>query len=330
LRTVFITGATGFVGSHTARLFLQQGWRVRALVRRPSKPGLLPEGAEVVAGGLMDAGSYGPAMAGCDAVVHVAGLVKARSYAEYLEANAIGAETIARTASQACPGAMFVHVSSQAAAGPARNGIPRTEQDPPAPVSSYGKSKLEGEHRVARAYPGPLCVIRPTVVYGAGDPGLLELFKPIQWGIAPIVAGGRSRVQLIDVGDLARILVAAAARPDLAGRHAFAGNSVVTMDVLVTYMSRLRRRLPWRVPVPALALRAAGWFETARQAVTGRALPFNHDKARDMLQRDWLCDTAPLLQDLGINDLRQWQEGIRDVCRCYVHAGWLQPDVWNV
>lgn len=330
MRTVFITGATGFVGSHTARLFLSQGWTVRALVRRPDRPGLLPAGATVVSGGLADVSAYGSAMEGCDAVVHIAGLVKGRSYADYLEVNATGSEAVARTADRMSPRAMFVHVSSQAAAGPARGGIPVTEQDTPAPVSWYGKSKLEGERRVESAFRGTWCVIRPTVVYGPGDTGLLELFKPIQWGVAPIIAGGHSRVQLIDVADLARVLVAVAGRPDLGGRRGFAGNDVATMGELVTCIGRMRVRRPWPVPVPAVVLRAAGWWETLRQTVTRRALPFNHDKARDMLQPDWLCDARPLLRDLDVGDLRQWQEGIRDVCRCYVNAGWLHPNVWNV
>src|SRR3954447_9781200 len=100
LRTVFLTGATGFVGSHTARLFLEQGWRVRALVRRPDRPGLLPEGVEVVAGGLSDVGQYQGALTGCDVVLHVAGLVKALTLAEYRQVNALGTEALARAAAE--------------------------------------------------------------------------------------------------------------------------------------------------------------------------------------------------------------------------------------
>lgn len=329
-KTLFITGATGFVGSYTARLFLENGWQVRALVRRPDKPGLLPTGATPIAGDLHDVDRYRSALAGCDAVLHIAGLVKARTLAEYLHVNANGTTAVARTASEVCPDAMFVHVSSQAAAGPARGGIPVRETDPPAPASWYGKSKLAGERAVADAFRGPWCVVRPTVVYGPGDPGLLELFKPIQAGFAPIVAGGRSRVQLIDVADLARTLFAAASRPDLAGRHGFAGNDITTMGSLVSYIAAMRVRPPWRVPVPATLLRVAGYWESLRQWVTRQARPFNHDKARDMLQPDWICDAGPLLQDLGIQKMRPWQEGIAAVCRCYVDAGWLQRDIWAV
>src|SRR4051794_1601333 len=279
LRPVFLTGATGFVGSHTARLFLEQGWHVKALVRRPDRPGLLPAGAEVVPGDLNEAGRYHPALDGCDAVVHVAGLVKARTLAEYRTANAVGAEAVAKAASSACPKAMLVLVSSQAAAGPARHGRAVTEDDVPQPVSWYGISKLEGEEAVARQCRGPWCVVRPCIVYGGGDPGLLELFTTVQSGWAPVVAGGRARVQVIAVQDLARVLVAATARPDLSGQRGFAAAEAITMRQLVMDVAALRTPPPRVVPVPAMAVRALGLLESARQWATGVARPFNWDKA---------------------------------------------------
>ncbi|MDB5297486.1 MAG: NAD-dependent epimerase/dehydratase [Phycisphaerales bacterium] len=326
-----MTGATGFVGSHTAAHFLSNGWRVKALVRRPGVPSLLPAGAEVVRGDVLDAASYRTALDGCDAVVHAAGLVKARTRDEYIAVNAGGAAAVARAAAEACPRAMFVLVSSQAAAGPARDGVPVRESDPPRPVSWYGESKLAGEREVERHVRGPWCSVRPSAVHGRGDPGVLELFKPVQLGIAPILAGGRARVHLIGVGDLARVLVAAAARPDLSGRRGFAAGDVVSLRELMTFLATdLRRKPAWRVPVPAAAVRAAGLWESLRQAVTRRARPFNRDKARELLQPDWLCDAKPFLGDLGVVDLGGWREQVRDTCRCYVEAGWLRRDVWAV
>jgi dihydroflavonol-4-reductase len=330
LKTVFITGATGFVGSHTAALFLKRGWRVRALVRRPNRLGLLPAGVEAVPGDLADANPWRGSLAGCDAVLHVAGLVKARKLKEYLAVNADGAECVAAAAAAVCPAAMFVLVSSQAAAGPALEGRPLTESSLPNPVSWYGKSKLEGERRVERLVRGPWCVIRPSVVYGPGDPGVLELFKTIQTGFAPVVAGGRTRVQLLAVADLARVLVGACAAPALSGRRMFAAGDTVSMRELVTYIAALRRPPARRVPVPAFAVRLAGLWESLRETVTRTARPFNRDKAREMLQPDWLCDPDPLLRDLGLSDLTPWRQGIRDLCRCYVTATWLRPSVWEV
>ena len=298
LKTVFLTGGTGFVGSHTAQRFLADDWRVKALVRDPARLGRLPTGAELVQGDLLSCEKYAPALQGVDAIVHVAGLVKALDLEAYRAVNSRGAETVAMTAARTCPEAMFVLVSSQAAAGPARDGLPVSETDAPRPVSWYGQSKLEGEEAVARAFPGPWCVIRPSVVYGRGDAGLLEMFRVVQKGFAPILAGGRRRLQLIAVEDLARMLVAAASRRDLAGRRGFAAADVVSMGDLARKIAEMRSPPARSIPVPAIAIQAAGLLESIRQWITRQPRPFNRDKAREILQNDWLCDARPMLRDL--------------------------------
>src|SRR5687768_13431779 len=91
VKTVFLTGGTGFVGSHTAHRFQSEGWRVRALVRNPERTGLLPAGVEVVPGALSDTDKYRPAMRDCTVVLHVAGIVKACTLEQYRDSNARGA-----------------------------------------------------------------------------------------------------------------------------------------------------------------------------------------------------------------------------------------------
>lgn len=324
LPTAFFTGATGFVGSHAARHFLSEGWRVKALVRRPERPGLLPAGVEVVAGDV-SGGRYGEAIDGSDAIVHVAGVTKARNLREYMAGNAAGTEALVRTAREASPSARFVLISSQSAAGPSRDGRPVREDDEPSPVSWYGISKLAGERSVADGWPGSWAIVRPSVVYGPGDPGLLQLFSTVARGWAPILAGGGRRIQLIAAEDLARVLLAAATRPALAARRGFAAGPPVTMGDLVGFAASLRRPPARRVPVPALALRAAGWFETLRESLSGRSRPFNRDKAREVLQTDWICDPTPYLRDAGVEDLAPWREGIARTIAWYQREGWIPP-----
>jgi nucleoside-diphosphate-sugar epimerase len=208
--------------------------------------------------------------------------------------------------------------------------MPITESDPPKPVSWYGLSKLEGEQALQRSYPGSWCIIRPSIVYGSGDLGLLELFTVVQGGWAVIPAGGRMRVQLLAVQDLARILFATANRTDVSRRIAFAAGPTASTRELVMEIAGLRNPPARPVSVPAWAVRLFGTLESGRQWVTGRVRPFNRDKAREALQPDWLCDPEPLLRDLGISGLTPWKQGIREVCRCYVAAGWLRPSVWSV
>ena len=321
LKTVFLTGATGFVGSHAARYFLSRGWRVRALVRRPERTGLLPSGAEIVPGDLKDV--FPKALEGADAVLHVAGVTKARRRADYLAVNALGTEAVARAAAQGAPEATFVLVSSQSAAGPTREGRPVRETDLPRPVSWYGISKLEGERALERIWKGSWSIVRPSVVYGEGDAGMLQLFATIDRGWAPILAGGARRIQLVWAGDLARALFAAAVEPGLSGRRGFVAGPPVTMKDLALFVASLRRPPARALPLPALAIRAAGWIETAREVLTGRPRPFNRDKAREILQPDWICDAEPFLRDAGIGELRPWREGISETIGWYRRNGLL-------
>ncbi len=325
MKSVFITGATGFVGSHAARKFAADGWRVKALVRRPERPGLLPRDVEVIAAELGNPAEYARSLEGCDAVVHVAGATKARSLSEYRETNANATALLARTAARACPRAMFVFVSSQSAAGPSLGGVPVRENDVARPVSWYGISKLEGEEAVARERKGPWCVIRPCAVYGPGDPGLLQLFSVVARGWAPVLAGGRCRIQLIGAADLARIIAAAAVRADLSGRRGFAAGDETTLREVVSHIASLRQPPARLVPVPAFLVRAAGWAESIREVVTRRARPFNRDKATEILQPGWICDPLPFFADLGITGLADWRAGMRETALWYEREGWLAP-----
>lgn len=71
---LFLTGGTGFVGSHVARAFLAHGWSVRALVRRPDRTGLLPDGVDIVPGDLCQTATYRDNLSGCRAVIHCAAM----------------------------------------------------------------------------------------------------------------------------------------------------------------------------------------------------------------------------------------------------------------
>src|SRR5690242_3809295 len=130
MSTAFVTGGTGFVGSHLIEVLLRQGHRVRALVRSPRKAESLGiPGVEWVAGDLTSAEALREGAAGVDVVFHVAGLVAARSMDEYLAVNRDGTARVLEASPRA---ARFVLVSSLAAGGPSQPGHPLTGDEPPA------------------------------------------------------------------------------------------------------------------------------------------------------------------------------------------------------
>src|SRR5512132_1593052 len=100
----FVTGGTGFVGWHVANALSTDGWTVRALARGgpDRRSGLEDLPVDIVAGDLSSKSELAGALAGCAAVVHTAGLVKARTLADYRVVNVAGTERLLAAASAAC------------------------------------------------------------------------------------------------------------------------------------------------------------------------------------------------------------------------------------
>src|ERR1700720_2755437 len=107
-KLVAVTGASGFVGPHLVAALGRHGWKVRLLLRRWSPlPSLAGVEAEIVWGDLADSSALAQLVQGADAVVHAAGLIKARDPADFLTVNRDGAARLAALA----PAARFLLLS---------------------------------------------------------------------------------------------------------------------------------------------------------------------------------------------------------------------------
>lgn len=325
MRTAFLTGGTGFVGGHVARALAGEGWRVRLLARDPRRvdresiSGLV----EVIPGGLESSADLARAVAGADAIVHVAGLTKARTLEEYRDVNLRCTERLLEAARGVVPEAHFILVSSQAAAGPSIEGRPVSHRDPARPVSWYGLSKREGEQAVERSWRGPWTVLRPGVVYGPGDRSLFVYFRMASTGWIPVPAG-RTRIHLIGAERAALAVARAAGKPELSGQIRFLCDpEPVAVGELAAVIAGGSGRPGRLIRVPDAVVRLLGGAETVVETLTRRSRPFNADKARELLAGDWLCDAGPVGHELGLPAPRPLGEGISAAWAWYRQAGWL-------
>jgi nucleoside-diphosphate-sugar epimerase len=321
-----VTGASGFVGSHIVDDLLAHGARVRAVVRGSSSRRWL-EGKEIelADAAMEDEAALRRAVLGADWVVHAAGLIRARSAAEFHECNVGGTERILR-ASREAGVRRFVLVSSQAAAGPSPDGRAVTEGQAPRPVSSYGESKLAAERAVLASSPGAataVTVIRPPAVYGPRDTAILKVFTLAKRHIEPVLRR-RGRFSIIHVADLASAVHATLTRDEAVGEVFFASEPDVTD---YTELGTLVREslATWTVPVafPRWALMGVALGAEAFAAMTRRAPLLSREKLREISSGDWICSSKKIRERLGWTPGVSLQEGILATAGWYREAGWL-------
>jgi dihydroflavonol-4-reductase len=320
-RLALVTGATGFAGSHAMDALLAAGWRVRVPVRPTSDTRWLPVRDEVerVAAELCDPGSLRGLVAGATWVFHFGGVTRAPRPGGYFRVNTEGTNALwqaARAAGVEC----FLFCSSLAAGGPALSADrPRREDDPPAPITAYGRSKLEAERRLAGDGPRVI-VVRPPAIYGPRDSAILVFFRWARRGILPLPPARDALLSLVHGRELAqacRFLAESGARGIF---NVSDGGLYAWEDVGAAASRVLGRRLrPLRVP--ATVARALGYAGERLGRTTGAMPVLNADKVRDIRQPYWTCDITRL-RAAGYQPSIGLAAGIRETIEWYEREGW--------
>ena len=202
---VAVTGASGFLGAAAVRTLQERGHEVVGLTR---VAGALPASVTEVVGDLDDAEALARLVAGADAVVHAAGLVRSTDRLALDRVNVQGTMAVVRAAA-AVP--RVVHVSTAGIHG--RPGTTVDETSPPAPTNPYERAKAAAEVAV-RSARGDAVVLRPTNVVGVGHPEdpLVRFFAAVVAG--RVVTIPQARTSYVSVRDVASAVADAVEHPD--------------------------------------------------------------------------------------------------------------------
>jgi len=300
---VAVTGASGFIGRHVVAYLEARGDDVVA-VRRP-----------------FDAGALAQTFRAAGAVVHLAGVVSAVRERDYFDANVEGTRAVA-TAARAAD-VRLVHISSLAAAGPAPASAPRREDDPPRPLTAYGRSKLAGE-QVLRGMSGLRWIaLRPGVVYGPRDRALLTLFRMATRGVLPLVGREGAAYTIVHVADVVRA-IGAAIEADAGGLAVFVGHPTpaTTRDILegVRAAAAPAARI---VRVPMAITRIAAIAGDLAGAVRGRPAPINSSRYAELAAVGFACRVDRMREQLGVAAEIDLKDGLMRTAEWYRTAGWL-------
>jgi dihydroflavonol-4-reductase len=303
--TTLVTGASGFLGSHVARLLAERGEHVRVLLRATSQTRLLEDLAvERASGDLRDATSLAKALAGVRIVYHVAADYRlwARDPREIYESNVQGTRNLLEAAKRANV-EKFVYTSTVGTIAVPRHGALPDENTITSiqeMIGAYKRSKwlAEQEARQAAAAGLPVTIVNPTTPVGPGDA------KPTPTGrIIVDFLNGRmpayvdTGLNFVPVEDAAAGHLLAAERGRIGERYILGGENLTLKQALEILSQVSGRRAP-RVRVPHLLALAAGYADAALSRLVGREPQIPLDGVR-MARHNMFVSTEKARAELG-------------------------------
>jgi NADH dehydrogenase len=286
-RRVLLTGAAGFVGGHVRRALVARGWQVQALVRRAGSLHDAGAGVSELVGDLADAAALGRAATGCDAVVHLVGIIAEKGTQTFERVHVAGTRQVVAAAQQA--GVRRYVQMSALGTRPAAN-------------ARYHQSKWAAEE-IVRQSGLAFTIFRPSLIHGP-DGAFTCMLRGWALGQAPpylfMPYFGRglwgmhsALLQPVFVEDVATVCAAALDTPAAAGQtYDVAGPTVYTWPQFLHIASRIFRGRA----KPALGI--PGWQAKLLTALR-LPVPFTRDQVLMALE-DNVGDTGPLGRDFGV------------------------------
>ena len=340
LKSVLVTGASGFIGSFICSEGLERGMDVWAGMRRTSSNQYLKD--ERLKFAELDLGNYDTLCQqlraykqemggrGWDYVVHAAGATKSLKREGFFKTNTEGTKNLVRAliAEDMVP-RRFVFVSSLRIFGAIREEPypyePIRDTDTPRPNTAYGESKWQAEQFLATVKDFPYVILRPTGVYGPRERDYYIMAKSIKQHVDFAVGYRPQDITFVYVSDVVQAVYKAMDAEAAVGHAYFLSDGQVYNSRAFSDLLQKELGNPW-----VLHIKAPLWFLRLVCAVSGtvnrwlgKLTTLNLDKYHILSQRNWQCDIEPARRDLGYEPQVLLDEGVRLSVQWYKQEGWL-------
>ncbi|XAL98740.1 NAD(P)-dependent oxidoreductase [Phycisphaeraceae bacterium D3-23] len=328
---IFITGASGFIGSAVARRLLEEGHTLRALTRHPERlmKRVQAEGVEVIVGDIVDPDIVDQAAAGCEVTYAIAGTFREPnlSDARYRAVNTAASEHIIRSAAKHGH-KRVIHCSTCGIHGTAAPGQRIAEDDPFDGIGIYEETKAQGEVRareLGEELDIDVTVIRPTQVYGPGDTRLLKLFKMADKDRPLILGSGKGGYHLVYIDDLVDAFLLAGTLDQAVGEaYLIGGGEVPSLNEMFAELGKVfGRENPKPRRPPVLPFMWAGIVCETLCRPLGISPPIYRRRV-EFFTNNRSFDISKAREQLGYDPKVTMADGLRRTAQWYRDEGMLE------
>lgn len=333
---ILITGASGFIGGFLVEEALRRGYETWAGVRATSDRSHLQDkrihfidlaykDQEKLTEQLAEfAAANGP----WEYIIHNAGVTKTLDRLDFYRVNALNTRRFINALKAAdCKPQKFLLMSSLSSFGKGdeKSFRPIRLNDPQKPNTTYGLSKLMAEDYTRNQSHFPYVILRPTGVYGPGEKDYFLEIQSIRSGIDFAVGFTPQQITFIYVKDLVTVAFLALEKEEIRNREYFVADGDVYTDTSFARMIQeilgKKHVLHARIPLGLVyvACLCSEWIgKLLRKSMT-----LNRDKYLILKQRNWICDVAPLQDELHFTPAYPLRKGLEESIAWYKENGWL-------
>jgi len=327
LTNVFVTGATGFIGSHLVDSLLAKNYSVKCMVRKTSSlKWLKDKPVELIYGDLFSEEVLIPALKNVDYVYHVAGVTFAKKKEDYFKGNVDATRSLLEIAFKANPHLKrFIHVSSQTAVGPSYCESPVDETTEYHPITTYGRSKMEAEKAVMEYFDKMHCtIVRLPAVYGPRDVAIYEYFKTMNMRLQPLVGFGDKLVSLIYVRDTVNGIILAGEEEKAVSQTYFISSKLYyNWKEIGEMTSRLMGKRTLKIRIPHFVVYIVGAFAQFFSLFQSKPAILNLEKCKDITRKYWTCSAEKAMRELGYSEQVNIEKGFKETIEWYRKEGWI-------
>lgn len=252
-------------------------------------------------------------------------MTKAKYRSDFMKGNAQATLNLLRSTTQLKQIKKFCYLSSLTAVGPSPDGTPLDELAPCHPITAYGKSKLEAETYCRQFMDKlPLVIVRPPAVFGPRDTDILEMFKWVSHGFKPIIGSSEKTLSLVYAPDLAKGIIRATTDDRTTGQiYNISDPTIFSFSSLIDYLSTLVHKRTRNIFMPGSVIYSMAGITQFISSFLRKPAVLNIEKARDLLQKHWVCDPRKIYEHLGFKTTTSVYDGLKNTFQWYKDVGWL-------